>query len=227
VAALVSGLPFVAVQARRLSAAVMSAAALVLGLSWQWVNLEGGRIRIEQQLRPSLDLGPPKTRRSRRQVALGAETVDALSRHRDVQLAERTFAGPAYQDGDLVFADEIGRPISPRAFSAAFHRHRRRAGTPVGTLHILRHTHAKAITTIEGLASNGTLHAVQEAFREKHGLQCGYCTPGMIMATVDLLAESPNPSDEEIRYALEGNLCRCTGYENIVLAVHEAAGVAR
>ena len=85
----------------------------------------------------------------------------------------------------------------------------------------------KAVTTIEGLASNGTLHAVQEAFREKHGLQCGYCTPGMIMATVDLLAESPNPTDEEIRHALEGNLCRCTGYENIVHAVHEAAGVAR
>ena len=65
---------------------------------------------------------------------------------------------------------------------------------------------------------------MQEAFREKHGLQCGYCTPGMIMATVDLLAESPNPTDDEIRYALEGNLCRCTGYENIVHAVHEAAG---
>ena len=85
----------------------------------------------------------------------------------------------------------------------------------------------KAVRTIEGLASNGTLHAVQEAFREKHGLQCGYCTPGMIMATVDLLAESPDPTDDEIRYALEGNLCRCTGYENIVRAVHEAAGAAR
>ena len=85
----------------------------------------------------------------------------------------------------------------------------------------------RAVTTIEGLASNGTLHAVQEAFREKHGLQCGYCTPGMIMATVDLLAESPDPTDDEIRYALEGNLCRCTGYENIVRAVHEAAGAAR
>ena len=83
------------------------------------------------------------------------------------------------------------------------------------------------VTTIEGLVSNGALHAVQEAFREKHGLQCGYCTPGMIMATVDLLAASPQPSDEEIRYALEGNLCRCTGYENIVRAVHEAAEVAR
>ena len=85
----------------------------------------------------------------------------------------------------------------------------------------------KAVTTIEALASNGTLHAVQEAFRETHGLQCGYCTPGMIMATVDLLAESPDPTDDEIRYALEGNLCRCTGYENIVRAVHEAAGAAR
>jgi carbon-monoxide dehydrogenase small subunit len=84
-----------------------------------------------------------------------------------------------------------------------------------------------AITTIEGLASNGALHAVQEAFREQHGLQCGFCTPGMIMATVDLLAESPAPSDDEIRHALEGNLCRCTGYENIVRAVHEAAEVAR
>jgi aerobic carbon-monoxide dehydrogenase small subunit len=84
-----------------------------------------------------------------------------------------------------------------------------------------------AVMTIEGLASNGALHAVQEAFREKHGLQCGYCTPGMIMATIDLLATSPQPSDDEIRHALEGNLCRCTGYENIVRAVHEAAEVAR
>jgi carbon-monoxide dehydrogenase small subunit len=84
-----------------------------------------------------------------------------------------------------------------------------------------------AVTTIEGLASNGALHAVQEAFREKHGLQCGYCTPGMIMAAVDLLQASPQPSDEEIRHALEGNLCRCTGYENVVRAVHEAAGVAQ
>jgi aerobic carbon-monoxide dehydrogenase small subunit len=83
------------------------------------------------------------------------------------------------------------------------------------------------VTTIEALASNGALHAVQEAFREKHGLQCGFCTPGMIMVAVDLLDESPSPSDDEIRHALEGNLCRCTGYENIVRAVHEAAEVAR
>jgi aerobic carbon-monoxide dehydrogenase small subunit len=83
------------------------------------------------------------------------------------------------------------------------------------------------ITTIEGLVSNGNLHAVQEAFHTQHGLQCGFCTPGMIMATVDLLQRSPDPSDEEIRHALEGNLCRCTGYENIVRAVHEAAEVTR
>ena len=84
-----------------------------------------------------------------------------------------------------------------------------------------------AITTIEGLSSNGTLHAVQEAFREKHGLQCGFCTPGMVMTAVELLEETPSPTDDEIRTALEGNLCRCTGYENIVRAVRHAAEVSR
>ena len=81
------------------------------------------------------------------------------------------------------------------------------------------------VTTIEGLASNGDLHAVQEAFREKHGLQCGFCTPGMIMTVVDLLEKNPDPTNDEIRHAIEGNLCRCTGYENIIQAVHEAARV--
>ena len=81
------------------------------------------------------------------------------------------------------------------------------------------------ITTIEGLATNGTMHPVQEAFHEQHGLQCGYCTPGVIMAAVSLLEETPNPREEEIRHALEGNLCRCTGYHNIVRAVQAAAGV--
>ena len=81
----------------------------------------------------------------------------------------------------------------------------------------------REITTIEGLASNGSLHPVQQAFHEHHGLQCGYCTPGMVMAAVSLLAESPSPSEDEIRHALEGNLCRCTGYHNIVRAVQAAA----
>jgi carbon-monoxide dehydrogenase small subunit len=79
------------------------------------------------------------------------------------------------------------------------------------------------ITTIEGLADNGSLHPVQQAFHEHHGLQCGYCTPGMVLAAVSLLAENPKPSEPEIRLALEGNLCRCTGYHNIVKAVQAAA----
>ena len=79
------------------------------------------------------------------------------------------------------------------------------------------------VTTIEGLASNGQLHPVQEAFRECHGLQCGFCTPGMIMQSVDLLNDNPHPTEEEIRLGLEGNLCRCTGYHNIVRAVQHAA----
>jgi aerobic carbon-monoxide dehydrogenase small subunit len=80
------------------------------------------------------------------------------------------------------------------------------------------------VTTIEGLARDGELHPVQQAFHEQHALQCGYCTPGMVMAAVSLLEEQPNPSEDEIRLALEGNLCRCTGYHNIVKAVRAAAG---
>jgi carbon-monoxide dehydrogenase small subunit len=83
------------------------------------------------------------------------------------------------------------------------------------------------VTTIEGLAHGEQLHPVQEAFRNCHGLQCGYCTPGMIMSTVDLLRRNPNPTEHEIREGLEGNICRCTGYQNIVRAVAEAAVVLR
>jgi carbon-monoxide dehydrogenase small subunit len=79
------------------------------------------------------------------------------------------------------------------------------------------------ITTIEGLASGDELHPVQEGFRQKHGLQCGYCTPGMIMSSLYLLKTNPNPSDDEIKHALDGNLCRCTGYVNIVESVKWAA----
>jgi aerobic carbon-monoxide dehydrogenase small subunit len=80
------------------------------------------------------------------------------------------------------------------------------------------------VTTIEGLAADGELHPVQQAFHEQHALQCGYCTPGFVMATVSLLQENPDPSETEIREGLEGNLCRCTGYHNIVRAVQAAAG---
>jgi aerobic carbon-monoxide dehydrogenase small subunit len=80
------------------------------------------------------------------------------------------------------------------------------------------------VTTIEGLAQGGRLHPVQEAFREHHGLQCGFCTPGMIMTAVDMLKRIPNPTEEQVRENLEGNLCRCTGYHNIVKAIMAAAG---
>ena len=80
-----------------------------------------------------------------------------------------------------------------------------------------------SVTTIEGLGQVGSLHPVQQAFWDKHGLQCGFCTPGMILTAVDLLKRNPHPSDEEIRHGLDGNLCRCTGYENIVRAVRAAA----
>ena len=83
------------------------------------------------------------------------------------------------------------------------------------------------ITTVEGLATNGDLHAIQEGFWEEHGLQCGFCTPGFLMATVQLLERNPDPDDAEIRHALEGNLCRCTGYQHIVNAVQNAAGKMR
>ena len=81
------------------------------------------------------------------------------------------------------------------------------------------------VTTIEGMAHGDDLHPLQAAFWEKHGLQCGFCTPGMIMAAADLLARNTSPTDQEIRHAIEGNLCRCTGYQNIVAAIREAAKV--
>jgi carbon-monoxide dehydrogenase small subunit len=79
------------------------------------------------------------------------------------------------------------------------------------------------VTTIEGLASEGVLHPMQAAFREQHGLQCGYCTPGMVMAAIGILRDNPEPTEAEVRAGLEGNLCRCTGYHNIVRAVLSAA----
>jgi len=82
------------------------------------------------------------------------------------------------------------------------------------------------VVTIEGMAKKGKLHPIQRAFSECHGLQCGFCTPGMIMATAGLLKDKPNPTDEEIYKGLEGNLCRCTGYHNIVAAIADVAGVA-
>lgn len=85
-------------------------------------------------------------------------------------------------------------------------------------------TDGSEVTTIEGLARDGVLHPVQQAFHDNHALQCGFCTPGMIMQSIDLLADDPDPDEQAVREGLEGNLCRCTGYQNIVRAVRDAAG---
>jgi aerobic carbon-monoxide dehydrogenase small subunit len=82
----------------------------------------------------------------------------------------------------------------------------------------------REVTTIEGIADDGQMHPIQDAFHRNHGLQCGYCTPGMIMAAASFLQENPTPTDEQVRESLEGNLCRCTGYQNIVKAILDAAG---
>ena len=99
-------------------------------------------------------------------------------------------------------------------------------GTSVKSCNVLAvQADGREVTTIEGLAQDGELHPVQAAFHECHALQCGFCTPGMIMQSVDLLKNNPHPSEQEIREGIEGNLCRCTGYHNIVRAVQTAAGV--
>jgi aerobic carbon-monoxide dehydrogenase small subunit len=97
-------------------------------------------------------------------------------------------------------------------------------GTPVKSCTVFAvQANGRSVKTVEGLAENGQLHPVQQGFKEEHGLQCGFCTPGMMLVSSALLEENPSPSEEEIRWAISGNLCRCTGYQNIVKAVQWAA----
>ena len=101
-------------------------------------------------------------------------------------------------------------------------------GTPIKSCtHFAVQTDGREIKTVEGLAQGGELHPLQRGFKEEHGLQCGFCTPGMLVVTSTLLEENPNPSEEEIRWAISGNICRCTGYQNIVKAVQWAANEMR
>jgi aerobic carbon-monoxide dehydrogenase small subunit len=101
-------------------------------------------------------------------------------------------------------------------------------GTPVKSCTVLGvQAHGRHVTTVEGLESAEGLHPMQESFHEEHGLQCGFCTPGMMLTAIALLEENPDPSEEEIRWALSGNVCRCTGYQNIVKAVQRAAASMR
>jgi len=97
-------------------------------------------------------------------------------------------------------------------------------GTPVKSCTVLAvQANGRTVTTVEGLIQNGTLHVIQEAFKQEHGLQCGFCTPAMMLVTSELLERNPDPSEQDIRWAISGNLCRCTGYMNIVKAVQWAA----
>jgi integrase len=130
----------------------------LLGVSWRGLDLEAAKLTVSQQLVPTrggVSFGPPKSKRGLRTIALDSETVEALSAHREAQLLERAFAGEAYVDQDLVFADELGRPIHPQRLTERFGVHRKAAGLLAGTLHVLRHTHA----TI-ALTSGVPLHVV-------------------------------------------------------------------
>ena len=101
-------------------------------------------------------------------------------------------------------------------------------GVPVKSCTVLAvQTEGHEVTTVEGLAVGGQLHPIQTAFHEQHGLQCGYCTPGMMLTSVALIAENPDPSEEDVRWAISGQICRCTGYQNIVNAVQSAAAAMR
>jgi len=119
----------------------------LLGLSHQALDLNSARLRVDRQLTVDGTFGPPKSRRSERTIALDAETIDALRRHVDMQRLERDLAGPAYEDQDLVFCDELGRPLYPGTISRVFVQHRKAAKVPVGSLHVLRHTSATIALT--------------------------------------------------------------------------------
>ena len=165
-------------------------------------------------------------------------------RDRDTQGAERLSSGARWHRSPIsvtVNGQSHSHDVEPRLLLVHYlrdvaraHRHQRRAATrrraarapststgeSVKSCTVLAvQADGTDVTTIEGLAHAGELHPMQQAFHENHGLQCGYCTPGMVMAAVSLLEENPNPTEREVREGLEGNLCRCTGYHNIVKAV--------
>jgi integrase len=164
------------------------------GLTWRWVDLDAARLSVEQQRVATIRgvlVGDPKSERSRRTVALDPVTVHALRAHRDTQILERDFAGPAYIDRDMVFADELGGPIHPNRLSVSFSKHRKAAGIPTGSLHVLRHT---AITL--ALTSGVPVHIVAARVGDK---------PETILGTyAHLLPQSDELAAERIAAALVG-----------------------
>jgi aerobic carbon-monoxide dehydrogenase small subunit len=146
-----------------------------------------------------------------------ALTVNGVSREADVE--PRTLLADFIRDDLGLTGTKIGCDTSPCGSCTV-----QLDGRAVKSCTVLAvQADGGSVTTVEGLAQNGELHPVQQAFWEQHGLQCGFCSPGMLVMAADLISRNPNPSDEEIRHALEGNLCRCTGYENIVSAIRDAA----
>jgi len=144
-------------------------------------------------------------------------TVNGVKHSRDVE--DRTLLVDLLRDGLALTGTHIGCDTS-QCGCCTVHMN----GLAVKSCTVLAaQANGAEVVTIEGMASNGELHPIQQAFTECHALQCGFCTPGMIMAVAGLLKDNPNPSDEEIYHGLEGNLCRCTGYINIVKAVKRSA----
>lgn len=150
-----------------------------------------------------------------------ALTVNGKARSVDVE--ERTLLVQALRDGLGLTGAHVGCDTSQCGACTVL-----LDGRAVKSCTVLAlQAEGSEITTIEGLASNGELHPIQSAFVEHHGLQCGFCTPGMILTASDLLSRTPDPSDEEIRHALHGNLCRCTGYQTVVESVRAASDAMR
>lgn len=167
----------------------------LLGLRWQDVDLDAARLRVEQQALPTpggVTFGSPKSKRSRRTITLDAATVAALGRHRNRQLVEQSLAGDAYEHGDLVFGDELGRPMHPNALSNQFVVRRKAAGIPVGSIHVLRHT---SVTL--GLEARVPLHVVAARLGDR---------PETMLATyAHLLPSSDGAAADAVAAALVDN----------------------
>jgi integrase len=162
------------------------------GAIWRALDLDGARLAIEQQLVPTrggATFGPPKSARSRRTIALDPQTIDMLRAHRETQLLERDFAGPAYVDRDLVFADPLGGPIHPQRLTEWFREHRRAAGITTGSLHTLRHT-AATLALTEGVP----VHIV--------AARLGDAPTGILKTYAHLLPQSDELAAEQIAAAI-------------------------
>jgi carbon-monoxide dehydrogenase small subunit len=192
----------------------------------------GGTIGVHRRLAPRIGRGPssaadvnPPDRLLGKEVPTVGEQIALVvnGAPRELEVAPRRLLVQVLREDLLLTGTHVGCDTSQCGACTV-----ELDGRAVKSCAVLAvQADGSTVTTIEGLAPEGGLHPIQTAFWEKHGLQCGFCTPGMIMAARDLLARNPDPSDTEIRHAIEGNICRCTGYQNIVAAIREAAAQLR